>query len=315
MELTNSSMNERQRTYRQVYRDRIAAWYNGYLHVAIIYTIGFCALYVYLSHLESVQWWEWLAVPVVFLASNIFEWWIHAQVMHRPLKWKGARAIYTRHMLMHHQFFTNEEMRFADHLDWRVTVFPPYALVVFILISTPPALIAGWLLSANVGWLVIATTTSIYLIYEFMHFCCHIDENWFVRYCPLVNTLRRHHTAHHNQFDHDGAQHEPHVPDRGLAVRYVRSRSRSARAPLQRLFDEVREDRYAQEREDPEGGSACFGGCGSGEPCLRSTCTRAPRCARSKDSYGTIHGGAGFRRRRDAFRSPLHAGTPGLRGV
>src|SRR5215468_1664852 len=41
-------------------------------------------------------------------------------------------------------------------------------------------------------------TTGMYLIYEFMHFCCHVDENWFVRNCPFVNTLRRHHTAHHN---------------------------------------------------------------------------------------------------------------------
>jgi hypothetical protein len=31
-----------------------------------------------------------------------------------------------------------------------------------------------------------------------MHFCCHVDENAFVRHCPFVNTLRRHHTAHHN---------------------------------------------------------------------------------------------------------------------
>jgi hypothetical protein len=31
-----------------------------------------------------------------------------------------------------------------------------------------------------------------------MHFCCHVDENWFVRNCPFVNTLCRHHTAHHN---------------------------------------------------------------------------------------------------------------------
>jgi hypothetical protein len=42
------------------------------------------------------------------------------------------------------------------------------------------------------------TTTGMYLIYEFMHFCCHVDENRFVRDCPFVNTLRRHHTAHHN---------------------------------------------------------------------------------------------------------------------
>ena len=42
------------------------------------------------------------------------------------------------------------------------------------------------------------STTGIYIIYEFMHFCCHVDENWFVRNMPLVNTIRRHHTAHHN---------------------------------------------------------------------------------------------------------------------
>ena len=38
----------------------------------------------------------------------------------------------------------------------------------------------------------------MYLIYEFMHFCCHVDEGWFVQHFPFVNTLRRHHTAHHN---------------------------------------------------------------------------------------------------------------------
>ena len=45
---------------------------------------------------------------------------------------------------------------------------------------------------------IIATTTGMYLLYEFMHFCCHVDENIFVAKCPFVNTLRRHHTAHHN---------------------------------------------------------------------------------------------------------------------
>src|SRR5262249_9448470 len=52
---------------------------------------------------------------------------------------KGLRAIYERHTLNHHQFFTDEEMRFRDTKDWRVTVFPPYALVVFILMSIPVA--------------------------------------------------------------------------------------------------------------------------------------------------------------------------------
>lgn len=42
-------------------------------------------------------------------------------------------------------------MRFADHHDWRVTFFPPYALVTFTMMSIPPALVLGWLISPNVG--------------------------------------------------------------------------------------------------------------------------------------------------------------------
>ena len=199
MELAKTPMTERQRKYRENYRQRVAGWYNGWLHIALIYIIGFTALYVYLANLNEVRWWEYLTVPVVFMFANFFEWWIHRYVMHRPSNFPVFRAIYSRHTMMHHQFFTEQEMRFADHRDWRVTFFPPYALVVFTFMSIPPAIIFGLLISPNVGWLLISTTTSMYLIYEFMHFCCHVDENAFVRILPFVNTIRRHHTAHHNQ--------------------------------------------------------------------------------------------------------------------
>lgn len=199
MELAVTPMTDRQRNYRADYRHRVAGWYNGWLHVVVIYTIGFTALYVYLSNLANPVWWEWITVPLTFLLCNFFEWAIHRYVMHRPSKIPALRAVYNRHTLMHHQFFTEEEMRFADHHDWRVTFFPPYALVVFTMMSIPAAVVLGLVISPNVGWLFITTTTSMYLIYEFMHFCCHIDENWFVRNVPFVNTNRRHHTAHHNQ--------------------------------------------------------------------------------------------------------------------
>jgi hypothetical protein len=191
-------LSQRQADFRREYRSRIAGWYNGYFHVAVIYLMGGSALYYYVQHLQAVAWWEWLTIPVLFAVCNLFEWAVHRYVMHRPTKIPGLRAVYARHTLNHHQFFTDGEMRFRDHLDWRVTVFPPFALVTFTVMSIPPALIFGLLITANVGWLVIITTTSMYLIYEFMHFCCHVDENWFVRHCPFVNTLRRHHFAHHN---------------------------------------------------------------------------------------------------------------------
>ena len=195
---STTMISEKQTAFRQEYRARIAGWYNGFLHVAVIYIIGLTAIWIYIQHLENVQWWEWLTIPVVGAGCNIFEWYLHRYVMHKPRQWKGFRAIYDRHTLNHHRFFTDQEMRFRDQTDWRVTVFPPYALVIFILISIPGAILLGFVVTANVGWLFICTTTMTYMIYEFMHFCCHIDENRFVRYCPFVNTLRRHHTAHHN---------------------------------------------------------------------------------------------------------------------
>ena len=199
MELSLTSMSDRQRKYRQTYRERVTGWYNGWLHIALIYTIGFTELYIYTANLKNVTAVEWLTVPVTFLFCNFFEWWLHRYVMHRPSQNALFRAVYNRHTLMHHQFFTEHEMRFADHFDYRVTFFPPYALAAFTLMSIPGAIFFGYLFGANVGWLFITTTTTLYLTYEFMHYCCHVNDNAFVRNMPFVNTLRRHHTAHHAQ--------------------------------------------------------------------------------------------------------------------
>jgi sterol desaturase/sphingolipid hydroxylase (fatty acid hydroxylase superfamily) len=64
--------------------------------------------------------------------------------------------------------------------------------------SIPGGIVLGSLFTPNVGWLFISTTTSMYMLYEFMHFCCHVEENWFVRNMPFINTNRRHHAAHHD---------------------------------------------------------------------------------------------------------------------
>ena len=52
MELSSSPMTERQRNYRANYRYRIAGWYNGWLHVFVIYVIGFTALSVYFGNIS-----------------------------------------------------------------------------------------------------------------------------------------------------------------------------------------------------------------------------------------------------------------------
>ncbi|MEI6202485.1 MAG: fatty acid hydroxylase family protein, partial [Enhydrobacter sp.] len=82
MELSATSMSDRQRKYRETYRQRVTGWYNGWLHIALIYTIGFTELYIYTANLKNVTALEWLTVPVTFLFCNFFEWWLHRYVMH-----------------------------------------------------------------------------------------------------------------------------------------------------------------------------------------------------------------------------------------
>src|SRR5579863_1776857 len=165
-------MSRRQTAFREDYRARISPWYNGWLHVALVYAIGFAAIWLAARQIERPSWAEWLVVPAGFIACNVFEWWIHRFIMHRPVK--GFMGIYRRHTLAHHQFFTDGEPCLDDQRDFRITFFPPYALVTFLVMSAVGAAAVDLVWSANAAWLLVCTTTGVYLNYELFHYCCHV---------------------------------------------------------------------------------------------------------------------------------------------
>jgi hypothetical protein len=189
-------LSRRQQAFRADFRGKIGRLYHGWAHVALIYAIGLAMIWYAARQLEAIAWYEWLVVPAAFLTANLFEWWIHRYVMHRPVP--GLTGIYKRHTLAHHQFFTENEYTIDGSRDFRIVFFPPYALVAFIVLSLPPAAALGALGLANAGWLLLITNTALYLNYELFHFCCHVKDDRIVRHIPLVNTIRRHHAAHHN---------------------------------------------------------------------------------------------------------------------
>jgi hypothetical protein len=191
-------MTERQRAFRDEYKAQISPWYNGLVHVGVMYGVGIAALTWCVGRLEDATW-EWLLVVPVFAFSNLFEWWIHKYVMHRLVDVWALRAIYDRHTRQHHQYFTNNEMTVDSTREFRIIFFPWRALATFAALGTPFALALGWLINANAGYILMVTIIGQYLLYETFHYCCHVRENWFVRNVPFVNTIRRHHTAHHNQ--------------------------------------------------------------------------------------------------------------------
>ena len=90
-------MSERQKNFRNQYRSRIDGWYNGFFHVLVIYGIGIGALYIYIQNIAAMRWWEWLTIPTVVLLCNMFEWFLHTHIMHRPIQIRGLRPIYIRH--------------------------------------------------------------------------------------------------------------------------------------------------------------------------------------------------------------------------
>ncbi|MCC7085059.1 MAG: hypothetical protein IT427_08635 [Pirellulales bacterium] len=196
----SAMMSRRQAAFRDDFRQRIARLYNGPLHVLMIYAIGIAAIWYCSRRIQQPAWYEWLIVPIALIGGNLFEGWIHRCVMHRPIKGFNNffMAIYTRHTLVHHQFFTDREPTIDNLRDFRIVFFPPYALMTFILTSVPPAALLMFVGLKDAGWLLLITNVAVYLNYEFFHFCCHVKNDSLIRYMPFVNTIRRHHIAHHD---------------------------------------------------------------------------------------------------------------------
>lgn len=191
-------MSERQRKFREQYRADISPLYNGLLHIGVIFAAGIAALYYCATRLENATW-EWLLVLPVFVAGNLVEWFMHKYVMHRRIDVFALRAIYERHTRQHHQYFTDNEPTIDTTREFRIVFFPWRVLITLGLGGGLLGYLAYLLINANAAYIVFMTMVGHYLVYEVFHYCCHVHDNWFVRNMPFINTIRRHHTAHHNQ--------------------------------------------------------------------------------------------------------------------
>jgi hypothetical protein len=190
-------MTERQRKFREKYVSEISPWYNGLVHIGVMYTAGIAAIVWCLSRMQGATW-EWLVLIPVAIAGNFVEWGMHKFVMHRLRDVFAVRAIYDRHTRQHHQYFTDNDPTIHTVKEFRIVFFPWRVLMVLAVGGGLISLAMAQVLNANAGYITFITMIGHYMVYETFHFCCHVPENWFVRNMPLVNTIRRHHAAHHN---------------------------------------------------------------------------------------------------------------------
>lgn len=190
-------MTERQRKFREKYKSNISPYYSGLLHIGVMYAAGIGALWWCWNQLSGVTW-EWLLVLPVFLAGNLIEWGMHTYVMHRRIDVFALRAIYERHTREHHQYFTDNDSTIDTTREFRIVFFPWRVLIVLGISGTILGYLMAKLVNPNAGYIVFMTMVGYYLNYETFHYFCHVHEGWFVRNMPFINTIRRHHTAHHN---------------------------------------------------------------------------------------------------------------------
>jgi hypothetical protein len=190
-------MTERQRQFREKYVSEISPWYHGFVHIGVMYAAGIAAIWWCVSRMQDPTW-EWLLIVPVAIAGNFGEWALHKYVMHRLRDVFAVRAIYDRHTRQHHQYFTDNDPTISTVKEFRIVFFPWRVLIVLAVMGGLLGYITGELLNPNAGYVVFITMIGHYMVYETFHFSCHVPDNWFVRNMPFINTIRRHHAAHHN---------------------------------------------------------------------------------------------------------------------
>jgi hypothetical protein len=167
------------------------------VHIGFIYAVGILLIYYSYQQLDNPSL-AWFTVIPVAIAGNLIEWAMHKYVMHRLVDVFALRSIYDRHTRQHHQYFTDTDYTIDTTKEFRIVFFPWRVLTVLVVTGTLLGYIAAQVINANTGHILFMTMICHYLIYESFHYCCHIQENWFVRNMPFINTVRRHHAAHHN---------------------------------------------------------------------------------------------------------------------
>ena len=183
--------------YRYDYRRReISPFYSGWLHLGFTSSVCLGVLALALLSLHRVAPWELLIVVATFLYANTVEYLLHRFPMHR--RFDPLRILHTRHTLQHHRFFTSRAMSYETSRDFKMVMFPPTMVVLFVVTALPAWYLIGLLASGNASWLFLATAVGYFLSYELLHFAYHLPEDSFIARLPFMAALRRHHTAHHD---------------------------------------------------------------------------------------------------------------------
>ncbi len=185
---------------RQAFREKmlraVPRWYSPWGHLAGTVGVGLVALGLALYNIEHLALLELMTIPIVLVLANLFEWHAHKKMMHR--RFWPMHVLYNRHTPEHHRIFHYHDMAIRSARELRLVLIPAMGVLGIVIMTAPPALLAGLLVTPNVGWLVLSSSASYVVGYELTHLCYHLPEHSFIYRVRLVRLLREHHARHHD---------------------------------------------------------------------------------------------------------------------
>jgi hypothetical protein len=172
--------------------------YSGSRHLATTMGVSLAIVLLCVININDPSAYEWLTIPLTFVYANLSEYLGHRGPMHH--RSRLLSAVFQRHTIEHHAFFTNEMMNYDSNQDFKAVLFPPILLGFFIgVFALPVGTALYFLVSPNVAYLFVLTSMLYFLNYELLHFAYHMNPQTWIGRLPFMDRLRRHHTYHHNR--------------------------------------------------------------------------------------------------------------------
>ena len=182
---------DRQRVIEEIPRS-----YSPWLHLAATAGSGVAVLIAAIAAIDGLRAWELLVLPVMFVLSNAAEHFAHRTLLHHRIK--PFQVLFDQHTPMHHAVYRYEDMAIRSTRELKLVLIPAFGVLTIVVATAPIAFLAGYLLSANAGWLVITETALYVVLYELTHLSYHLPETHPIGRLRVIRFLREHHRRHHD---------------------------------------------------------------------------------------------------------------------
>ncbi len=182
-------------SFRKQMLARIPGWYSPLGHLTATVGIGVVTLAVAMARLGSPALRDLAVIPATVVFANLVEWLAHRFLMHE--RHRPFTVLFDRHTPEHHRVYRYESMEIESLRELRLVLIPAAGVLGIVLLAAPVALLLGTMLSADAGWLFLATSALYVVGYELSHLAYHLPETSPVYRLPFLRALREHHARHH----------------------------------------------------------------------------------------------------------------------